>query len=97
MPPSITRTWRTPGSDLDLIGVGGFHFAGKHGRLLNRCVQHSRQLDVDAEERLAGDDRVGIYAGLRMANDAVILGVFELDAASARAAGSVAALAASSP
>ena len=51
------------GQRLDLIDVGGLHLAGKHGGLFNARVQHSGQLDIDAEDRLAGDDRVGVNAG----------------------------------
>ena len=81
MPPSMTSTWRTPGSALICIDVGGLHLAGKDGSLFNGGVQHSRHFDIDAEDRLAGDDGVGVNARLRVANDAVILGIFELHAA----------------
>jgi hypothetical protein len=68
------------GELLDLVEVGGLHFSGEDGSLLDGGVQHSGQRDIDAEDGLAGDDGVGVHARLRVADDAVVLGVFELDA-----------------
>ena len=57
---------------LDFVEVGGFDFAGEDGALLDRGVEHAGQRDIDAEERLAGDDVVGVDAGLGLADDAVV-------------------------
>ena len=70
---------------LDFVEVGGFDFAGEDGALLDRGVEHSGKRDVDAEERLAGDDVGGVDAGLGLADDAVVLGVFEGDGVEDRA------------
>jgi hypothetical protein len=48
-------------------------------------VEHARQRDIDAEERLAGDDGVGVNAGLGLANDGVVFRVFERDLVEDRA------------
>ncbi len=70
---------------LDLVEVGGFDFAAKDGALLDRGVEHAGQRDIDAEERLAGDDGGGVDAGLRLADDGVVLRVFERDLVEDRA------------
>ena len=70
---------------LYLVEVGGFDFAAKDRALLDRGVEHARQRDIDAEERLAADDGVGVDAGLGLANDGVVLGVFERDVVEDRA------------
>jgi hypothetical protein len=80
----------------DLFNVCALHLAGKHRSLFNGCVQHSRQFYINAKERLTGNEVVGVDAGLRVADDAVILGSLSLTLLSA-GAGSAAALAASSP
>src|ERR1700684_1587211 len=59
------------GQRFDLIEVSALHLAGKYGGLFNACVQHPRQLDIDAEERLAGDNLTRVNALLRVADDAV--------------------------
>ena len=69
------------GQLLDLVEVGRLHLSSENGSLLNRGEQHSGHFYIDAEDRLAGHDGVGVNARLRVANDAVILGVFELDGA----------------
>ena len=70
---------------LYLVEVGGFDFAAKDRALLDRGVEHARQRDIDAEERLAADDGVGVDAGLRLANDGVVFRVFERDLVEHRA------------
>jgi hypothetical protein len=70
---------------LYLVEVGGFDFAAKDRALLDRCVEHARQRDIDAEERLAADDGAGVDAGLGLANDGVVLRVFERDVVEHRA------------
>ena len=68
------------GQRFDLIEVSALHLAGKYGGLFDACVQHSGQLDIDAEERLAGHNLRSVNALLRVADDAVVLGIFELHA-----------------
>ncbi len=41
---------------LDLVEIGAHHLAAEHAALLEDGVQHARHGDVDAEDRLAGDD-----------------------------------------
>ena len=69
------------GERLDRIDVCGFHFAGKDGRPFNAGVEHAGQFDIDGEQRLAGDEGVRVDAGLGVADDGVVFGVFELYAA----------------
>ena len=70
---------------LDLVEVRGFDFAGKDRALFDGGVKHAGQRDIDAEERLAGDDLGGVHSGLGLADDAVVLGVFEGDRVEDRA------------
>ena len=67
------------GELLDGVEVGGLYLAAVDGRLLDDGVKHSGDGDIDAEERLAGDDGVVIDVGLRLAEDAEVPGVFQLD------------------
>jgi len=43
-------------------------------------VKHARQLHIDAEQRLAGDDGMVVDAADARAEQAVVLGVLELPA-----------------
>jgi len=90
----MIRTWRTPGSFFDLIDVCAFHLSAirepsqslhTHSAVLHQC-----------RKAACGDNRMGVNARLRVADDAVILGVLSLTLLSA-GAGSAAALEASSP
>ena len=70
---------------LDLVDVRGFDFAGKDRALLDRRVKHAGQRDIDAEQRLAGDDRGGVDSLLGLANDAIVFRVLKGDAVEDRA------------
>src|ERR1700683_4346554 len=64
------------GQRFDLIEISALHLAGKYGGLFNACVQHPGQLDIDTEERLAGHNFTSVNALLRVADDAIVLGIF---------------------
>ena len=51
------------GQRLDLVQVGADDLAAEHRALLVHRLQHARQREVDAEQRLAGDDRQVVDAG----------------------------------
>ena len=50
------------GQRLDLVEVRARDLAAEHRALLEHGVQHARHREVDAEDRLAGDDRAVVDA-----------------------------------
>ena len=67
--PTCT-TFFTPGMLLDLRGVEALDLAAEHRAVLDRGVQHARQLEVDAVDLLAGELVGGVEPLQRLAGDA---------------------------
>jgi hypothetical protein len=82
------------GQRLELLDVRARDLRPEHRRLLVDRVQHPRQLHVDAEQRLAGDDLPVVDPARELADDLVVLRVLERHARG-RGHGQVAAFSAS--
>ena len=65
------------GQRLDLVQVGADRLAAQHRAFLIGRIQHPRQLDVDAEQRLAGQERNIVDAADPGAEQFVVRRVFQ--------------------
>ena len=63
----------------DLGGVEALHLAAEHRTILDRGVEHARQLDVDPVHHLAGGLVGGVEPLQRLAGNLPVLRVLELD------------------
>ncbi len=62
---------------LDRFKVGADYLAAERRTLFEHRVEHARQLHVDAEERLAGDDGGVVHAAHPRAQQFVVLGILQ--------------------
>ena len=67
------------GQGLDLVEIGPHTPSRIHRTLVVNGIEHTGNFEVDAIERSAGDDTDVVDAGCGMADDFVVLGIFELD------------------
>ena len=79
VPPSTTKACFTPGSVLISSRFARRDLRAEHRRLLVDGVQHAGQREVDAEDRLAGDDVGRVDALHRLADDLVVLRILQRD------------------
>ena len=67
------------GHPFHLVQIGGLHLAAVNRTALDHRMKHAGQLDIDAKFLLSGDDVVQVNAALRLADDAIVFGVLELE------------------
>ena len=63
---------------LDLVEIGADDLPAEHRAFLEDRMQHPRHRHVDTEDRLAGDDGLGVDVPGRLTDDAEVLRVLEL-------------------